>query len=717
MSGKIPKVLTIAIVTLLLSLIIPSPLCSQEKLKLKDKYHRWLEEEVVYIISDAEREMFLALKDDQAREEFIKDFWLARDPTPGTIENEYRDEHYVRIAQANKLFRGAGRDTGWKTDRGRIYILLGPPEERKMWPDPQWTQPMELWTYRGTPEVGLPAFFYLLFYQKIGVSDYRLYMPGFEPVQSLLRVHDPMEYTDYARIYDELKIMAPELPMAVQSYLPEESLGMGLHQNMSFSFSSHLLLNKIATVPYRLADTRYVEKYLGGAVRTEYAFLTMAYRPTYFLWLDRTGNYFVDFSFLIEPQYITIQNYKEKYYTSFKVNATLLNKQREKVGEYGDRGDLYFTQEQVETIKNRPMVYLGRMVITPGEFSLSSQLANLTSNSMGRASQAIDVLDSDHEPVLIGMLPILRYHLVEEKPLPPGPLRTDLYALTPSWSSTFHAGGSGYLFFQMAFPQNWGVNMEEKVLLKYELYRGDKTVKAWQKDPLNAQKLAGTVLSVIEPLPLKEIGLGNFRLRAFLVGEGEAVILNGWSAFDVIKEKVENPVVLTKPFPALASMENSKQRARLYYLQNKHARAVEILQKILDLYPDDKDSAIMLASIHMKQKDYETAKELLNQLLIKEPNELFLLKLAGECALEMKQYAEAVRFFERVRMQQPEELQNLNQLALAYFALGQRERAREFWEKSLQLAPEQAEIRRLLRASQESEQINIEGKEVVNLFK
>lgn len=716
MENKRPIMLYLALVVLLLSLIIPNPLYSQEKAKLLEKYRRWLEEEVVYIITDAERDMFLALNNDEAREEFIKDFWLARDPTPGTLENEYKDEHYARIARANKLFRTFGPASGLKSDRGRIYILLGPPDERKMFPDPQWTIPLELWTYRGTPSQGLPAYFFLLFYQKIGVNDYKLYMPGFEPVQNLLRVHDPMEYTDYGRIYEELKTMAPELPMAVQSYLPEESLGMILHQDMSFSFSSHLLLNKIATVPHRLVDTRYVEKYLGGVVRTEYAFLTMVYRPIYFLWLDKSGNYFLDFSFLIEPQYITIQNYKEKYYTSFKVNATLQNKQREKVGEYGDRGDLYFTREQVEAIKNRPMAYLGRMVITPGKFNLSSQLANLTSNSMGRVSQAIDVLDSEHEPILMGMLPILRYQLLEEKPLPPGAFRTDLYALTPSWNSTFQHRGSGYLFFQMAFPENWAVDMEEKVLLKYELYQGDKLVKSWQKDPLNARKLAGAVLSIIEPLPLEELGLGNYRLRAFLAGQEGTVLLNGWSAFNVINDEIENPVVLTKPFPGLESMENSRERARLYYLHNENSKAAEMLHKILEFNPEDKYSATMMASIRMKQKNYEAAKGLLNQLLVKEPNDLALLKLAGECALEMNQYGDAVRFFERVRMQQPEELKNLNQLGLAYFALGQREKARELWERSLKLAPEQAEVRRLLQISQEAEQPENNGKEVVNLL-
>jgi len=684
---------------LLLSFIIPKIVCLQDEIQLKEKYRSWLEEEVVYIITDAERELFLSLKDDNSREDFIKDFWLARDPTPGTIENEYKNEHYSRIAQANKLFSSIGRASGWKSERGRIYIILGPPEQRKTWADPQYTVPMELWIYRGDFKQRLPAYFFLLFYQKIGVNDYRLYMPGFEPVQNLMRVHDPTEYTDYANIYSELKIMAPELPMAVQSYLPEESLGNIIHRDMNFSFSSQLLLNKIETVPHRSVDLNYTGKYRGGVVHTEYTFLTITYRPIYFVWLDKSGNYFLDFSFLMQPQHITIQNYKEKYYTSFKVSAILSSERGEKLTEYGDRGDLYFTEQQVEAIKNSPVVYLGRMVITAGKFNLFSQLSNLTSKNMGRTSQAINVLDSDNEPILIGMLPVLRYYLVEEKPLPPAPFRTDLYALIPSWRGTFQSKGSGYIFFQMAFPENWEVNIEEKFFLKYELHQGNTLVKEWQKEPLPVHQLTGSVLSIIEPIPLNEIGKGYYRLKVNLIGEDGVALLNGLLDFEVNNEKEEKPVVVTKTFPGLKSLEISRERARLYYLQNEDSRATEILQRIFETYPEDKGSALMLVFLRMKQKDYETAYTILNRFLIKEPNDLILLKMTGDCALEMKQYSDAVRFFERVRMQQPEELHSLNKLALAYFALGQKEKARELWKNSLELDKEQPEIQRLLQVT------------------
>ncbi len=84
---------------------------------------------MAYIITDVERKAFKALTTDEDREYFIKDFWLFRDPTPGTPENEFKDEHYRRIAYANEHFAGPNGLPGWKTDRGRIYITYGPPDE------------------------------------------------------------------------------------------------------------------------------------------------------------------------------------------------------------------------------------------------------------------------------------------------------------------------------------------------------------------------------------------------------------------------------------------------------------------------------------------------------------------------------------------------------------------------------------------------------------
>ncbi|HUD68555.1 MAG TPA: GWxTD domain-containing protein [Candidatus Sulfotelmatobacter sp.] len=97
------------------------------KVELSKPYKKWLEEDVVYIITDEERAAFRQLSNDEERDNFIEAFWQRRDPTPDTEENEYKEEHYQRIAYANEHF--AAGVPGWKTDRGRIYIVYGKPDE------------------------------------------------------------------------------------------------------------------------------------------------------------------------------------------------------------------------------------------------------------------------------------------------------------------------------------------------------------------------------------------------------------------------------------------------------------------------------------------------------------------------------------------------------------------------------------------------------------
>ncbi|HEV8414360.1 MAG TPA: GWxTD domain-containing protein [Bryobacteraceae bacterium] len=116
-------------------------------------YQRWLDEEVVYIISDDERRAFTRLQTDDERNKFIEQFWLRRDPTPGTEENEFKVEMYRRIAFTNDHF-SAGIP-GWKTDRGAIYMRYGPPDGLDSHGATSTNYPYETWTYRYLEGIGM----------------------------------------------------------------------------------------------------------------------------------------------------------------------------------------------------------------------------------------------------------------------------------------------------------------------------------------------------------------------------------------------------------------------------------------------------------------------------------------------------------------------------------------------------------------------------------
>jgi len=155
----------------------------KKRRELEDVFKRWLKEDVAYIISPEEKATFEKLGTDEEREQFMEQFWLRRDPDPNTPENEYREEHYRRIAYANEHYTSG--IPGWKTDRGRVYIAWGKPDETESYPaGSQYNRlsyegggsttvyAFERWWYRHLDGVGDDV--ELEFVDKSGTGDYKI---------------------------------------------------------------------------------------------------------------------------------------------------------------------------------------------------------------------------------------------------------------------------------------------------------------------------------------------------------------------------------------------------------------------------------------------------------------------------------------------------------------------------------------------------------------
>ena len=161
----------------------PSEKPRNVKPELKKAYKDWLDKDVAYLITDEERKAFKKLETDDERERFIEEFWRRRDPDPDTDENEFREEYYERIAYANEHY--ASGIPGWKTDRGRIYITWGKPDEVESHPSggnynresyegggSTSTYPFEKWFYRYLPGVG--SGIEIEFVDPTGSGEYRI---------------------------------------------------------------------------------------------------------------------------------------------------------------------------------------------------------------------------------------------------------------------------------------------------------------------------------------------------------------------------------------------------------------------------------------------------------------------------------------------------------------------------------------------------------------
>jgi GWxTD domain-containing protein len=171
---------------------------NQLKKELESPYRKWLDEDVIYIISPEERHSFLHLATNEEREQFIEAFWQRRNPDPDSPENTFKEEHYRRIAYTNEHF--ASGIPGWKTDRGKIYIMWGPPDEIDSHPTGgNWDRPMdqgggstttypwETWRYRHLDGEGLGENVELEFVDPTSTGEYHITMDPSEK-DALLRV-------------------------------------------------------------------------------------------------------------------------------------------------------------------------------------------------------------------------------------------------------------------------------------------------------------------------------------------------------------------------------------------------------------------------------------------------------------------------------------------------------------------------------------------------
>jgi len=306
--------LFLAAIILIAGIVLSAP-GSAPAQNLTDKYRAWIEEEAAYIITPTERQVFRELASDRERDLFIEAFWRHRDPTPGTERNEFREEHYRRLTYANRYYRGQGRP-GWKTDRGKVYIILGEPRTQRSFLGASSVYPAEVWSYQGIDIPGLPQEFDLLFFQKNGMGDYVLYYPDVDGPWSLLAMFKG-DQGDYLAAYELLSVIEPELARTSISLIPSESV-----RNIPSLMSSALLQN-IDSAAYRSVEDIWARKFRDykGLVEVDYSANYIESGSLLQVIQDSSGIPFVHF--VIQPNMISVAGEKDGVSTDLSFNGIL----------------------------------------------------------------------------------------------------------------------------------------------------------------------------------------------------------------------------------------------------------------------------------------------------------------------------------------------------------------------------------------------------------
>ena len=340
--------------------------------RLPPEDRKWLEEEVVYIITDTERDVFLELDTVEQRQRLIRSFWSKRDPNPATPENEYRTEHYRRLEYANKFLARETFLPGWKTDRGRMYIILGEPREIQRYDGYNEIVPVQLWFYQGDPTKGIPSFFYLLFFKRNAVGEYQLYHPIVDGPQALLTGAQFTPGSDNLAALDALRQVNAELAQASLSFDTSDPADVFAGRA---SLGTDIMLARIEESPKRAIRTDYADAHLryGEMVSANYSFNFVPSRSYFAVLYGPQDTPFVHYSIEIDPGNFSLETDEDqtKFYTTLDIKLDVKDMEGNLVLANDREVFIEFSQSQIDHVKANPLSYQDDFPLLPGEYQVS----------------------------------------------------------------------------------------------------------------------------------------------------------------------------------------------------------------------------------------------------------------------------------------------------------------------------------------------------------
>lgn len=664
----------------LFSLFLASPLCAVSEKELPEKYRIWLTEEVPYIITPVEKQAFLSLSSDRDRDFFIEAFWAQRDPTPGTPTNEFRDEHYQRITYANAHFIDSPMK-GWKTDRGRVYVILGPPKTVERFEDLMSCVPVEVWFYLGKTEYGFPAGFNVMFFQRHGTGEYRLYHPGSDGPASLFRQYrgDP---TNVEKAYEDLKVIDP--------VLAEYSLSLLIgsrEDRMGAAISSEFLLKNIAGYPAKLIDPRYAEKITKYRTQIETDYSLSYVDAHYMTRLTRRsdGRYFLNYA--IQPKSLSVDQYEKTFYASFKLYGKLEDSAGHVIHEFTKTVPIELDEATLQRLKGSTLCMTDMVPVIPGSYKFTLLVKNTVSKEFSDLEERIVVPDEGKDPVLLTPLVYENASTEDATAAAARPFRLGSLAPDLRPQSAFVRGTALSAAFQVAGPT-------EGLVASIELLKETASLSKTEK-PL-AEIASGSAFRV--SLPTAELAAGEYTAKISVHTPGGVTLSEKTVAFSISPvAAVPQPYVYSKVLPPEKGYLYDLIIADEYARSGNESAALRVYEQGAAAYPVVAEFKVGLARLMLQKREYGRVIDLLSAITGSGDSPIAEGYLYLATAQQASgQYAPAVENYTRYTNKHGTDYRVLNSIGECYFATGQKADAIKVWQSSLQIYPDQPALKNRL---------------------
>ena len=679
---------------------------------LPEAHRRWIQEEVSVIITDTERQVFLRLPSDARRDDFIERFWAVRDPSPGTSRNEYRELHYERFAHVVATFgRGISGD-GWRTDMGRIYLLLGKPQQTNRLPNTTQAVPIEVWFYNVDPAYGTPPFFYLIFFKARGIGEYRLYSPAIDGPEALLNPSGRADVdrgagsggragrgqfsaatTQAGRAIAVLRQVDPELGNAAASLVPGDAAG-----GMISPLRSEMVLSRIFDIPSRLMpQPAWAFRALVGEAAATVRFETLPMQSIAHVLFDPSGLPFVHFATRTMGDKLNLNNYQDEYYVTFNVASAIRDADLRVLEDRPSRtlqADL--DEETARRLRAGPVVYIERMPLLEGDYFLDVMVENNLTRQFARATFELRVPDLEGKridavaPVLA--LEAARIEQQYEEFADQYPYQMGSRMLIPAAGGPFANDSSAHLYWQIYVPETHA----EPVVVVYVISDSAGTVLIDRRVHLQpTARRSAALIEVYTEIELRGLEAGDYRVTATI--EGIDDLQYEMPLQVVAAEAYVRPFVHAVREPPASGVDTALARARQMRIVGQTERAIDVLDGILSRDAGNEGAFALQVELLTDAGRHADLAELIAPRLVAEPNDAQLLLQMGSLQAQLGQHYDAIRYYERALLAgSAETTELLNALASEYYAEGDAERTRALLRRSLELNAEQPQILRLL---------------------
>jgi GWxTD domain-containing protein len=671
---------------LLLGALLVAPASSSaqkgQKPKLPESYKTWLDEEVVYIIAPMEREVFLKLQSDRERDLFIEAFWKQRDPTPGSPENEFKTEHFRRIAHANRYL---GRDAprpGWKTDRGRIYIILGEARDVQRFEGKSSTYDAEVWFYQGKTDLGLPAGFNLVFFKEGGQGEYKLYSPVGDGPQALLAGY--FGGPDYMRAYEKLREAAPDLAAVSLSLVP----GEGGEAYGRPSMSSDLLIQRIESAGARNIEAKYAQKFLQykDLVEVEYTANFLDSDSLIKVFRDPSGLYFVHYA--VEPRRLSVNQYESKYYTTLKVNGRVTTADGRLVHQFDKTVSLDLTAEQMSEANRAPFDFQDLFPLLGGDYSLSVLIKNEASKEFTSVEQALRIPQGGTAVQMTQ--PLLGYRVSR---LEPAERRMKAFRVGPFQvycqpNRVFTKRETLAVLFQLNDLAD-GVAAGGEI--RIEFLKDGQPFRDIRRKPSDYPELP----NVLEEVSLADFPPAHYTVRVSVAKAG-TVIVSAAEEFDLsFAESVPRPWFSSRILPEAGDPVYAEIMGSQLFNLGRFDEARGFLEKAFQRKPESEDAATNLARVYLALQNPSAVVKTLAPFTTPEKTAKYdTCLLAAEALKRTGEFKRAIELLDKAVAHYGVNAVLLNSTGECYAGLGKNKEALMAFEKSLELSPDQPDVRK-----------------------